>query len=115
MQWGRLRKNWEFKRVYRRGKALVSTRIVLYFFPNRTATSRVGFSISKKVGKSVQRNRIKRIYREALASLYAEIKPGYDLVIVARKGAVGATFEQAREELYMLCRRGKLLQRSNSR
>lgn len=115
MPLGRLRKNWEFKRVYRRGQALVSNRIVLYVLPNRTANSRVGFSISKKVGKSVQRNRIKRIYREALRSLYSEMKPGFDLVVVGRKKAVGATYKQAREELYMLCRRGKLLRRANSR
>ena len=111
MRVNRLKKNWEFKRVYRRGKALVSKRIVLYAYPNRTADRRIGFSISKKVGKSVQRNRIKRIYREALFSLYDEIKTGYDLVIVARKKAVGVSLDQAREELFRLCQRGKLLRR----
>lgn len=107
----RLKKNWEFKRVYRRGKSFVSKRIVLYVYPNRTDHSKIGFSISKKVGKSVQRNRIKRIYREAFLSLYHEIKQGYDLVVVARREAVGVPLNLAREELYALCRRGKLLRK----
>lgn len=109
----RLKKNWEFKRVYRRGKALVSNRIVLYAYANGTADRRIGFSISKKVGKSVQRNRIKRIYREAFFSIYRELKPGYDFVVVARKGALGATLKQAREELALLCRKGKLFLKKN--
>ena len=105
----RLKKSWEYKRVYRRGQALVSRKIVLYSYPNRTGESRIGFSISKKVGKSVQRNRIKRIYGEAFRQIYDQIKPGYDFVIVARKAAVDVSFAQAREELLNLCRKRKLL------
>lgn len=105
----RLKKSQEYKRVYRRGRALVSKNIVLYVYSNQTGESRVGFSVSKKVGKSVQRNRIKRVYGEAFRQIYGHIKPGNDFVIVARKAAVGVSFWQAREELLYLCRKGKLL------
>lgn len=104
-----LKKNWEYRRVYRHGRALFGRRVVLYFCPNRVGKSRIGFSISKKVGKSVQRNRIKRVFKEAFRQHYWQIREGYDLVIVARKGAVGLSFDQACEELLKLCRKGKLL------
>ncbi len=105
----RLKKNWEYRRVYRRGRALFSKKIVLYVYTNRSNESRIGFSISKKVGKSVQRNRIKRVFSEAFRINYSRLKEGYDFVIVARKDAVGITYHQACEELLYLCQKGKLL------
>lgn len=83
--------------------------IVLYYCPNGLVYNRIGFAISKKVGKSVIRNRIKRVYREALKRLEGELKQGYDLVIIARKPAVDIKFNNALKELYYLCRKGKII------
>lgn len=105
----RLKKSWEFRKVYRYGKVLVSSRIVIYYLPNQEGFNRVGFSISKKVGGSVRRHRIKRIYWESYRTFQENIKQGFDFIIVARKGAVEADFHQAREELVGLCRKGRLL------
>ncbi len=110
MEPNRLRHNWEFKRVYRHGFTLVSRHIVIYYYANQTKENRLGFSISKKVGKSVVRHRIKRIYREAFRALSESIKKGYDFIIVARKPVVEMDFHKAREELLYLCRKGKLIQ-----
>jgi ribonuclease P protein component len=107
---GRLKKSWEFKHVYRHGKALVSRNIVLYYCANREGMNRIGFSISKKVGKSVERHRIKRLYRESFIHLHGMLKQGIDFVLVARKPAAGVSFDKAREELIGLCKRGNLLQ-----
>lgn len=109
MKPGRLQKNWQFKRVYRGGQALVSRSIVLYFYPNRESNNRWGFSISKKVGKSVVRHRIKRIYHEAFRQVQGKIRQGYDFIIIARRPAAVVDFHQAGEELLYLCRKGKLL------
>lgn len=110
MKSGRLQKSWQFKRVYRGGKVLVSRNIVLYFYPNQESHNRWGFSISKKVGKSVVRHRIKRTYHEAFRQVQGRIRQGYDFIIVARKPAADIDFHQAGEELLYLCRKGKLLQ-----
>lgn len=112
---GRIKKSREFNFIYRRGRFVVSRSVVIYYQPNRQQGHRLGFSISKKIGKSVQRHRIKRIYKEAFRSLQAELKPGYDLVIVARKPAVDMGYWQAREELWFACRKAKLIPTSSAR
>ncbi len=109
MACGRLKKSWEFKQVYRFGQALVTRNVVLYFCTNSIEGNRLGFSISKKVGGSVERHRIKRIYREAFHHLQDMLKKGYDFVIVARKPAVKMDYFSAKEELLSLCKKGKLL------
>jgi ribonuclease P protein component len=105
----RLKKNWDFKRVYRYGRTVVSRNIVLYYCPNGMEYNRIGFSISKKVGKSVVRNKIKRIYREAFFMLEGRLCKGYDFILIARKPAVDVSFQEAFKELYNLCRKGQLL------
>lgn len=105
----RLKKNWDFRRVYRHGRTVVSQNIVLYYCPNGMEINRIGFSISKKVGKSVVRNRIKRRYREAFLMLEGQLHKGYDLVLIARKPAANVSFHEAFKELRNLCRKGQLL------
>ena len=105
---GRLKKSWEFKHVYRHGKTLVTRNAVLYFCTNKRNENRLGFSISKKVGNSVERHRIKRIYREAFNHIHDTIRQGYDFILVARKPAVEMDYHRAKEELQYLCRKGKL-------
>jgi ribonuclease P protein component len=105
----RLKKNWDFRRVYRHGRTVVTRNIVLYYCPNGLIYNRIGFAVSKKVGKSVVRNRIKRVYREALKMLEGKMRQGYDMVIIARKPAVDIEFKRAQKELYYLCRKGKII------
>jgi ribonuclease P protein component len=104
----RLKKNWEFRRVYRYGRTVVSRNIVLYYCPNGTEHNRIGFSVSKKVGGSVVRNRIKRCFREALLHVEHKLKKGYDLILIARKPSAELNFHEAVRELNKLCRKGQL-------
>ena len=105
----RLKKNWEFKKVYRKGRTVVSRNIVLYYCPNGHDYNRIGFSISKKVGNSVVRNRIRRVYREAFKFVDNYLERGYDFILIARKPAVDVSFNHASRELYNLCRKKQLL------
>ena len=80
----RLRKRFEFRRVYQRGKMIKNRNFVLYYRPNRLETCRIGFSVSKKIGKAVVRNRVKRRLREACRLHLAEFVKGYDYIFIAR-------------------------------
>lgn len=82
---GRLTRSAEFERVYRQGRSFANRHLALYVFPNpETDDPRVGLSVSRKVGGAVQRNRVKRLLREAAAALGDRLGAGCDFVVVAR-------------------------------
>ena len=77
-------RNNDFRRIYARGKSYVCPLVVVYALKNRTKNVRVGITTSKKVGNAVQRNRSRRVIREAFRALAPRVRPGFDLVLVAR-------------------------------
>lgn len=87
----RLKKNYEFNIVYRRGKSFANDLLVLYTFKNRKnkdnnmdSYNKIGVSVSKKVGNSVVRSRCKRLISESFRLNYDNIVKGYDFVFIAR-------------------------------
>lgn len=80
----RLRKNADFRRIYRSAKSISTRYLVLYPKLNRSETIRIGFSLSKKVGKANVRNCYKRRLREIIRHNLKHIKPGCDLIFLAR-------------------------------
>ncbi len=108
MKYERLKKSWQFSKVYKEGDKYFSNLFILYVLPNNTQEIRVGLTVTKKVGISVQRNRIKRVIREALRSLEG-IAPGRDLVVIARKSALNLKYLPARGTLINLLHRARVL------
>ena len=82
----------EFKNVFEQGRKFPSKYLVLYVSPNGLGHSRLGLSVSRKVGNAVTRNRVRRRIREIFRKLLAENTLCRDIVVVARSTAPEADF-----------------------
>ena len=87
----RIKSSQEIQAIRRSGQSVSDEQMALVFLPNGLAYSRAAVVASKAVGGAVQRNRCKRILRARLAQFWAEIKPGYDILVVARKHLLEST------------------------
>ena len=75
----------DFDFVFKEGVSAATKSLVVYARPNELNFSRLGLSVSKKIGKAVTRNRVKRLLREAMRKMSGDIPLHYDFVLVARK------------------------------
>ncbi|MBP2033991.1 ribonuclease P protein component [Clostridium algifaecis] len=105
----KLKKNAEFRAVYRRGKSFSNKLLVLYIYRNRKSLNRMGISVSKKVGKSVTRNRIKRLIKESFRLNCDNLKVGYDLVFIARKSSNNKTYCDINNSVKFLLKKAGLI------
>ncbi len=113
-QSARLKHKSDFNRVYAKGRSYSTDLVVMYVAPTRAENTRVGFSISSKVGKSVVRNRTRRLLREAVRLLLPVIRQNCDIVIIAKKKAADADFWEIYSAVEKLFRRAGLLAGMNN-
>ena len=94
----RLTDSPEFERVYRQGTAYRGKLFSVHAFPNEHGNSRLGLSVSRKVGTAVTRNTVRRRLKEVFRACSSEIPGNLDLVVSARPAAAGATFGELQAE-----------------
>ena len=82
-----LKKNHEFQSVYENGKKYANKYLIMYVKENGSECNRIGISVSKKVGNSIVRHRVKRVIKESYRLQEKIFNSGLDIVVVARAGA----------------------------
>ena len=100
-----LKKNYEFRRLYAKGRSAVTPTLVIYTRRNKGALNRVGFTVTTKLGHAVVRNRVRRRLREIYRLHADELCPGTDMVVVARGRSVSAAYRDLERDFLSACRK----------
>ena len=110
----KLGSNSEFQKVYKGGKSRGNRDLVMYVLKDQSGPSRYGFSVSKKVGNSVVRHRVKRLMKEAFRTSEDMFNSGLDIVFVAKKSAAEMTFDDAKKSLMDLAASHHILSKTGN-
>jgi ribonuclease P protein component len=97
--------NLEIRQIYNKGRSKADSFLVLYLLENGRDENRLAVSVSKKIGNSVVRHRVKRIIKEACRLHQTELKTGYDIVIIARAGSKNKKSTDMERSVVSLARR----------
>ena len=99
----RLRKNYQFNYVYKNGKAFSDKNLVVVFCQNKNNKPKIGFSISKKFGKAVKRNKMRRRLKEIVNKRFGLLEKKYNYIFLPRIKDEPATFAQLEKSVdYLL-------------
>ena len=100
-----LKRHKEFRYTYRVGRKNSASLFTLVYARSRNASVRIGFSVSKRVGNAVQRNRAKRRMRACITPMLPSIRGGCNLIVIAKPEVLDAPFPELQAELEALLKK----------
>ncbi len=112
----KIKKNKEFRFIYKKGTSINDENLVLYIFKRTDGHNKLGISVSKKVGKSVTRNRVRRLIYESYRNILKEnsvLKSNYSLVFIARSKSSKCTFTEIKQSVSNLLTRVGFISHEN--
>ena len=109
-----VKQNGDFRRIYRRGRSAVAGGVVVYCLKNRAGGSRLGVTVSKKLGHAVVRNRVRRRIRELYRLNRDKMRSGWDVIIVGRSRSISGSFQKMTEAYLDCLRRLSLLREEDA-
>lgn len=101
----RLKKRKEFAYLYNNGNAKHTANLTVVYLPTKNRTLKVGFSLSKKVGKAHTRNLVKRRLRAILREIIPSMPDNFNVVIIGKSGVENLTFDQLKSETFLLLKK----------
>lgn len=111
----RLTRQADFRQVHAQGRSWANRMLVLVKLPNALPHSRFGFSVSRRVGSAVVRNRTKRLLREVIRVQREMISPGWDIILIARQSIVKADFQAVHGAVNHLLKLADLLRANDGK
>lgn len=106
----RLKKRYQFNYVYKNGTHISSSALVLYFTTSKTKSIKVGFGVTKKIGKAVVRNRVRRQLREVVQKHLPNLKQNYNIILVARDTIANFAFADLERQFVELIKKAEILE-----
>jgi ribonuclease P protein component len=105
----RLRKRKEFAYLYNHGDAKHTTNLTIVYHSTKYRTTKIGFSVTKKIGKAYVRNRVKRVLRAVVREFVPSIVKDYNIVFIAKSGIEELTFDMVKIQVESLLKKAELL------